>query len=198
MPSVQTAARRRPGTTRPTCASSSAADSAGSRRSLKTTSTTSRRKESITDAAGDFGVSRRTVRDAEIRARELKYRSVSLAGVKGIGIDEIDVFHNESVGRQIYAEAKNALEAESLPRAWIDRARASDVSELETMARTMEQNLEGVLGFRRFRGASNAKTEGFNNKIRWLVRQACGHRDYKDFRLKVFDLANIKLRDSDS
>lgn len=333
-----------------------------------------RRKESITDVADDFGVSRRTVRDAEIRALELKYRSVSLAGVKGIGIDEIYVFHNESDGRQyltivrdlddgrvlnvsrgkgeaalamftsrlkrlkepprieyatidmsnayanfiennlsdctivfdhfhvikmindkinkirraamakinaetrqalrdldlsqqekeavrklekklkekqekakqvlkgnrdlplmnkeevekdpkakarldrmlaeysdlgkawilkeelrsIYAEAKSAIEAESLLKTWIDRARASDVSELETMAKTMEQNLEGVLGFWRFRGASNAKTEGFNNKIRWLIKQAYGYRDYKYFRLKVFDLPNIKLRDSDS
>ena len=45
---------------------------------------------------------------------------------------------------------------------------------------------------------TRALTEGFNNKIRRLVRQACGHRDYKDFRLKVFDLPNIKLRDRDS
>ena len=59
-----------------------------------------RRKESITDVAEDFGISRRTVRDAEIRALELKYRTVPLAGVKGIGIDEIYVFHNESDGRQ--------------------------------------------------------------------------------------------------
>ena len=332
-----------------------------------------RRKESITDVAEDFGISRRTVRDAEIRALELKYRTVPLAGVKGIGIDEIYVFHNESDGRQyltivrelddgrilnvsrgkgeaalamfasrlkrlkeppriecatidmanayanfiennladctivfdhfhvikmindkinkirraamarinaetrqalrdldlsqqekeiveklekklkakqekakkilkgnrdlplmnkeeiekdpkakakldrmlaeysdlgkawilkedlrsIYAEAKNAVEAEALLKAWIDRASASDVSELETMARTMKQNLDGVLGFWKFRGASNARTEGFNNKIRWLIKQAYGYWDYKYLRLKIFDLPNIKPRDSD-
>ena len=332
-----------------------------------------RRKESITDVAEDFGISRRTVRDAEIRALELKYRTVPLAGVKGIGIDEIYVFHNESDGRQyltivrdlddgrilnvsrgkgeaalamfasrlkrlkeppriecatidmanayanfiennladctivfdhfhvikmindkinkirraamarinaetrqalrdldlsqqekeiveklekklkakqdkakkilkgnrdlplmnkeeiekdpkakakldrmlaeysdlgkawilkedlrsIYAEAKNAVEAKALLKAWIDRASASDVSELETMARTMKQNLDGVLGFWKFRGASNARTEGFNNKIRWLIKQAYGYRDYKYLRLKIFDLPNIKPRDSD-
>ena len=99
--------------------------------------------------------------------------------------------------RSIYAEAKNAVEAEALLKAWIDRASASDVSELETMARTMKQNLDGVLGFWKFRGASNARTEGFNNKIRWLIRQAYGYRDYKYLRLKIFDLPNIKPRDSD-
>ena len=35
------------------------------------------------------------------------------------------------------------------------------------------------------------------NKIRWLVRQAYGYRDYRYFRLKVFDLPNLKPRDSD-
>ena len=99
--------------------------------------------------------------------------------------------------RSIYAEAKNAVEAEALLKAWIDRTSASDVSELETMARTMKQNLDGVLGFWKFRGASNARTEGFNNKIRWLIKQAYGYRDYKYLRLKIFDLPNIKPRDSD-
>lgn len=99
--------------------------------------------------------------------------------------------------RSIYAEAKNAVEAEALLKAWIDRASASGVSELETMARTMKQNLDGVLGFWKFRGASNARTEGFNNKIRWLIKQAYGYRDYKYLRLKIFDLPNIKPRDSD-
>ena len=42
------------------------------------------------------------------------------------------------------------------------------------------------------------KTEGFNNKIRWLIKQAYGYRDYKYFQLKVFDLPNLKPRDSDS
>ena len=39
---------------------------------------------------------------------------------------------------------------------------------------------------------NNLLGEGFNNKIRWLIRQAYGYRDYEYFRLKVFDLPNIK------
>ena len=99
--------------------------------------------------------------------------------------------------RSIYANAKAPLEAKVLLEAWIAKARASDVRHLETMANTMEKNLEGVLGFWRFPGATNAKTEGFNNKIRWLVKQAYGYRDWHYFRLKVFDLPNLKPRDSD-
>ena len=99
--------------------------------------------------------------------------------------------------RSIYANAKTPLEAKALLEAWIAKARASDVRHLETMANTMERNLEGVLGFWKFPGATNAKTEGFNNKIRWLVRQAYGYRDWRYFRLKVFDLPNLKPRDSD-
>ena len=333
-----------------------------------------RRKESITDVADDFGVSRRIVREAEIRALERKYRCVSLKGVKRIGIDEFYVFGNEKGGRQfitivrdldtgrilnvsrgkgedalrmfasrlrrsgvaeqiecvamdmanafanfaahnlpnalvvfdhfhvikmvndiinkirraamakidaetrsalkeldlskeerevveklekkikdrqekakevlkgnvklplmnkeeiekdpkakarldkmlaeysdlgkayllkeklrsIYANAKTPVKAKALLEAWIAEAKASDVGHLETMAKTMEKNIEGVLGFWRFRGASNAKTEGFNNKIRWLIRQAYGYRDYRYFRLKIFDLPNLRPRDNDS
>lgn len=332
-----------------------------------------RRRMSITDVAEVFGVSRRTVREAEVRALELKYRSVPLKGVRRIGIDEVYVFHEERGGRQfvtvvrdldtgrvlnvsrgkgedalrmfasrlrrsgvaaeiecvtmdmanafanfaehnlpnalivfdhfhvvkmindiinkirraamakinaetrqalraldlskeerevvarlekkikdrqekakkvlkgnmklplmngedvekdpkakakldkmleeysdlgkayllkeelrsIYANAKAPLEAKALLEAWIAKARASDVRHLETMANTMEKNLEGVLGFWKFPGATNAKTEGFNNKIRWLVKQAYGYRDWHYFRLKVFDLPNLKPRDSD-
>ena len=333
-----------------------------------------RRKESITDVADDFGVSRRIVREAEIRALERKYRCVSLKGVKRIGIDEFYVFGSEKGGRQfvtivrdldsgrilnvsrgkgedalrmfasrlrrsgvagqiecvtmdmanafanfathnlpnalivfdhfhvikmvndiinkirraamakinaetrsalkeldlseeerevveklekkirerqerakevlkgnmrlplmnkekvekdpkakarldrmlaeysdlgkayllkeklrsIYASAKTPTEAKALLEAWIAEARASDVGHFETMAKTMEKNLEGVLGFWKFPGSTNAKTEGFNNKIRWLIRQAYGYRDYRYFRLKIFDLPNLKPRDDDS
>jgi len=343
-------------------------------RSLERLIVAKRRKESITDVADDFGVSRKIVRDAEIRALELKYKYVPLMDVKRIGIDEICVFHHERGGlqyitvvrdidtgrilnvsrgkgedalkmfasrlkrckqtpkiecvtmdmsnayanfvahnlpnatvvfdhfhvikminekidkirraamakinaetrralqeldlskeeravvaklekkirdrqekahdilkgnrklpvmnkeklekdpkakaklermlaeysdlgkawllkedlRSIYATAKTPIEAKALLESWIERAKASDVRELETMGKTMETNLEGVLGFWRFPGATNAKTEGFNNKIRWLVKQAYGYRDYKYFRLKVFDLPNLKPRDSDN
>lgn len=77
-------------------------------------------------------------------------------------------------------------------------ARTADVRrcirelDVEKMAKTIEGHLEGVLGFWEFQGASNAKTEGFNNKIGWLIKEAYGYRDFKYFRLKIFDLPNLK------
>ena len=39
---------------------------------------------------------------------------------------------------------------------------------------------------------SNASTEGFNNKIRWLIRQAYGFRGVFYLKLKIFQLASIQ------
>jgi hypothetical protein len=36
--------------------------------------------------------------------------------------------------------------------------------------------------------------EGFNNKIRWLMRQAYGYRDEEYFHLKIYDLPEIKTK----
>ena len=100
--------------------------------------------------------------------------------------------------RSIYANAKTKLEAAGLFKDWIEEARATEVDDLVAMAGTIEDHLTGILGFWEFRGASNASVEGFNNKIRWLIKQAYGYRDFKYFRLKVFDLPNLKARDRDS
>lgn len=99
--------------------------------------------------------------------------------------------------RAIYSEAKDAAGAMTLLTEWIAKARASKVREMVSMADTISSHLEGILGYWRFRKASNAATEGFNNKIRWLIKQAYGYRDYKYFRLKVFDLPNLKMMKSD-
>ena len=100
--------------------------------------------------------------------------------------------------RSIYASARTKLEAAGLFKDWIEEARATMVDDLASMAATIEDHLAGILGFWEFRGASNASVEGFNNKIRWLIKQAYGYRDFRYFKLKVFDLPNLKARDRDS
>ena len=100
--------------------------------------------------------------------------------------------------RSIYANAKTKPEAAGLFKDWIEEARATEVDDLVAMASTIGDHLTGILGFWEFRGASNASVEGFNNKIRWLIKQAYGYRDFKYFKLKVFDLPNLKARDGDS
>ena len=99
--------------------------------------------------------------------------------------------------RAVYSEAKDALEADSLLTDWLSKAKASGVREMLTMADTISKHYEGVLGYWKFKSASNAATEGFNNKIRWLIKQAYGYRDYEYFRLKIFDLPNLKTSKSD-
>ena len=99
--------------------------------------------------------------------------------------------------RSIYANTKTKLDAAGLFKDWIEEARATEVDDLVAMASTIEDHLTGILGFWEFRGASNASVEGFNNKIRWLIKQAYGYRDFKYFKLKVFDLPNLKARDGD-
>ena len=93
--------------------------------------------------------------------------------------------------------SKTKLDAAGLFADWIAEARATEVDDLVAMASTIEGHLAGILGFWEFRGASNASVEGFNNKIRWLIKQAYGYHDFKYFKLKIFDLPNLKSRDGD-
>jgi transposase len=74
---------------------------------------------------------------------------------------------------------------------WCDLAIETGIKELKTMAKTITSHLEGIVAHWRLR-ISNASMEGFNNKIRWLIRQAYGYRDKDYFRLKIFDLPKLK------
>ena len=51
--------------------------------------------------------------------------------------------------------------------------------------------MEGITSYWTFEHASNASTEGFNNKIRWLIHQAYGFRDLEYFKLKIYQLPEI-------
>ena len=73
----------------------------------------------------------------------------------------------------------------------IKTAEKSDISEMKTMARTIRDKLEGIVSFWTFRHISNAQMEGFNNKIRWLIKQAYGFRDMEYFKLEIYQLPEI-------
>ena len=96
--------------------------------------------------------------------------------------------------RAIYEYAASAAEAEVAIKEWCALARDSDISQMKAAAKTIESHMQGVLGFWRHDGATNAKQEGFNNKIRWLNYQAYGFRDDEYFVLKIYDLPTITLR----
>lgn len=96
--------------------------------------------------------------------------------------------------RTIYKTAGDALEARAALRRWATLAEATGTRELVSMAKTIREKLHGIITYWTFNGLSNASTEGFNNKIRWLMRQAYGFRDYSYLKLKIFQLPSLRTQ----
>lgn len=85
-------------------------------------------------------------------------------------------------------------EAEKALNEWCLQASSSDIPQLKAMAKTLRNHWEGVLAYFDEGRISSAPVEGFNNKIRWLIRQAYGFRDQEYFMLKIYDLPERKVR----
>ena len=94
--------------------------------------------------------------------------------------------------RSIYRTAKLKEDARILFEEWIKAAETSEIAVLKTMAKTIGSRLEGILAYWKFNQLTNAGMEGFNNKIRWLIRQAYGFHDQEYFDLKIYDLPTCK------
>ncbi len=93
--------------------------------------------------------------------------------------------------RSIYARSKTSYHARIAFHRWCRLAEETEIPELRTMAKTIRDKLDGIVSYWTFRHASNAPMEGFNTKIRWLIRQAYGFRDSEYFKLKIFQLPEI-------
>lgn len=94
--------------------------------------------------------------------------------------------------RHIYKLAPDVAAAELLFADWCAKADASAIPELVSMAKTIRTHIEGILAYWTCHKLTSAAMEGFNNKIRWLIRQAYGYRDDDYFVLKIYDLPNLK------
>lgn len=94
--------------------------------------------------------------------------------------------------RGIYSFAQYEYGARLLLEDWCATARLTKVPELESMAKTIEDHMEGILGYWRHGKACNSGAEGFNNKVRWLVKQAYGLRDREYFKLKIYALPDTE------
>ena len=79
---------------------------------------------------------------------------------------------------------------------WCKMTEETGIQELKTMARTIRDKLDGIVTYWTFRHISNAKMEGFNNKIKWLIKQAYGFRDREHFKLKIYQLSEISSEKS--
>jgi transposase len=111
-----------------------------------------------------------------------------------INSDLADAYMLKERLRTIYATAKDGYGAYCLLRSWCSMAEATEILEVRAMANTIRNHMKGILGYWKLGGATNASMEGFNGKVRWLVKQAFGFRDFKCFRLKIFDLPSTDIR----
>ena len=90
--------------------------------------------------------------------------------------------------RSIYHMAGNSFQEETAFKNWCSIARQTEIKELITMAKTIENNLHGIIAYWTTNALSNAGMEGFNNKVRCLIRQDYAFRDKDYFILKIYNL----------
>ena len=102
-----------------------------------------------------------------------------------------DAYMFKEALRNIYVRANTSYHARIAFHRWCKLAEETEIQELKTMANTIRDKLDGIVSCWTFRHISNAKMEGFNNKIRWLIRQAYGFRDREYFKLKIYQLPEI-------
>ena len=114
-----------------------------------------------------------------------------LKNMRGDFQDLGDAYMFKEALRSIYTRAKSSYHARVAFLRWCKLAEETGIPELAIMAKTIRDKMDGIVSYWTFRHISNAKMEGFNNKIRWLVRQAYGFRDREYFKLKIYQLPEI-------
>jgi len=98
--------------------------------------------------------------------------------------------------RRIYRTCVDAVDAAEQITHWIETTNETGVKELIKLAKSIENHFEGILAFWHSNRITSAGMEGFNNKIRWLIRQAYGFQDEEYFHFKIFDLPTLKTSKS--
>lgn len=93
-------------------------------------------------------------------------------------------------------DCDNRESAKSAMLIWITDAQNSGISQLEKAAATMQNWITGILNS--FDSSiTNGFTEGCNNKIKVLKRNAYGYKNFKRFRnriLHMFSYQNVRLK----
>jgi len=62
------------------------------------------------------------------------------------------------------------------------------------MAKTIREKQRGIITDWTYGQLSKASTEGFNHKIRWLMRQGYGFRDCFYLKLQIFQLPSLRTQ----
>lgn len=74
---------------------------------------------------------------------------------------------------------------------WIMDAIESRVKELQKTGRTLLRHWKGLVSYFKH-PITNGKTEGINNKIKTMKRQAYGFRDMEYFKLRLYNLHTVR------
>lgn len=74
---------------------------------------------------------------------------------------------------------------------WIIDAVESGIKELQKSGRTFLRHWEGLVNYFKH-PITNGKTEGINNKIKTMKRQAYGFRDMEYFKLRLYSLHKVR------
>jgi transposase len=74
---------------------------------------------------------------------------------------------------------------------WLMDAFETGISELQKAGRTLLRHSKDLLNFFKHR-ITNGKTEGINNKIKTMKRQAYGFRDMIYFKLRLYNLHKVR------
>lgn len=74
---------------------------------------------------------------------------------------------------------------------WIMDAVETGISELERAGKTLLRHWQGLVNYFKH-PITNGKTEGINNKIKTMKRQAYGFRDIEYFKLRLYNLHKVR------
>ena len=116
---------------------------------------------------------------------------VILRNMRGDFQDLGDAYMFKEALRSIYSQVRDSYHASMAFHRWCRLAEETSIPELKSIAKTIRDKLDGIVSYWTFRHISNAGMEGFNNKIRWLIKQAYGFRDREYFTLKIYQLPEI-------
>jgi len=96
--------------------------------------------------------------------------------------------------RSIYRTCQDGTQAILQLGIWADNMIKLGIKELKRVAHTVMEHIEGISAFWDTR-LTNSHMEGFNSKLRGMVKMANGYRDEKYFKLKIYDLPDNKIID---
>lgn len=99
----------------------------------------------------------------------------------------LSMAHQMKEQLRLFWTRQSRMEGTKFLCCWIMDTLESGIKELERTGRTVLRHAEDILNYFKHR-ITNGKTEGVNNKIKTMKRQAYGFRDIEYFKLRLYNL----------